>query len=249
KTLMFLAGFSLSLASLVLTCYALGAQGWVRSAVAVSDYSSNGSVIVTYGLFVGHSDQQLSQGIGENEKSFKAGRRPAGGGVAWGGCWASRPDRCAPVLDELRAALPKTLHSVAIVTLVLSLCSSLLGASFTFYNSVSNPYQTFLGPVGVYTWSALGAFLALVTMVLCAANIQANKVSETLVEALYSFYPASTHRGTSHSYGAPFWLLLLVICLDTGTAVVVVFYQRARRQRKQEQRKPVEHAPRDGILF
>lgn len=44
---------------------------------------------------------------------------------------------------------------MVILSLVLSLSTSLLSAGFTFYNSISNPYQTFLGPLGVYTWSGL----------------------------------------------------------------------------------------------
>lgn len=50
----------------------------------------------------------------------------------------------------------KTLHLVAILFLILSLATSLLSSVFTFYNSISNPYQTFLGPAGVYTWNGLG---------------------------------------------------------------------------------------------
>ena len=42
-----------------------------------------------------------------------------------------------------------------IVILILSLLSSLLSSGFTCTNAVSNPYQTFLGPTGVYTWNAL----------------------------------------------------------------------------------------------
>lgn len=60
------------------------------------------------------------------------------------------------VLEKLNNSSPKTLHSVVILFLVLSLSTSLLSSGFTFYNSLSNPYQTFLGPVGVYTWSGLG---------------------------------------------------------------------------------------------
>lgn len=59
------------------------------------------------------------------------------------------------VLGTLNNSSSKTLHSVVLVFLALGLFSSLLSAGFTFYNSVSNPYQTFLGPMGVYTWSGL----------------------------------------------------------------------------------------------
>lgn len=59
------------------------------------------------------------------------------------------------VLRKLNDSSQKVLHVVVILFLVLSLSTTLLSAGFTFYNSVSNPYQTFLGPVGVYTWSGL----------------------------------------------------------------------------------------------
>lgn len=61
----------------------------------------------------------------------------------------------ALVLGTLNSSSPKTLHLVVILFLVLSLFTSLLSSVFTFYNSFSNPYQTFLGPMGVYTWNGL----------------------------------------------------------------------------------------------
>jgi hypothetical protein len=59
------------------------------------------------------------------------------------------------VLGILRDSSQKSLHLVVILFLVLSLAASLLSSGFTFYNSISNPYQTFLGPIGVYTWNGL----------------------------------------------------------------------------------------------
>lgn len=59
------------------------------------------------------------------------------------------------VLEVLKNSSQKTLHVLVIVFLILSLVTSLLSCAFTLYNSISNPYQTFLGPVGVYTWSGL----------------------------------------------------------------------------------------------
>ena len=56
-------------------------------------------------------------------------------------------------------------------------------------------------------------------------------------------------EGLFRSTGYSFWLTLLVILLNVVTAVIIIFYQKARYQRKQEQRKPMESAPRDGILF
>ena len=69
--------------------------------------------------------------------------------------WPRRLTDCLIVLGTLSSSSQKTLHTVVLVFLVLSLLTSLLSAGLTLYNSISNPYQTFLGPSGVYTWSGL----------------------------------------------------------------------------------------------
>ncbi|XP_036295218.1 clarin-3 [Pipistrellus kuhlii] len=224
KTLTFLSSFFMSFGAFVVICVILGTPSWVSSTIAVSDTFSNGSVVITYGLFSGQSTQQLDHGFAEPDKYFE-------------------------VSATLGQSGPKTLHSVVILCLVLSLCAALLSAGFTFYNSVSNPYQTFLGPLGVYTWSGLSGSLALLALVLFVGNVQANGLSEALVQALYARYPLAGQHGAAHRYGSSFWLLLLVLLLSALTAVNVGFFEQARRRRRQEQRKPVEQAPRDGILF
>ncbi|KAM9051829.1 clarin-3 [Megaptera novaeangliae] len=224
KSLMFLSSFVTSLGASIVICSILTTQEWVRSTLVISDTSSNGSVIITYGLFHGKSIQELNHGLAESDKNFE-------------------------VLGTLNNSSPKTLHLVVILFLVLSLLTSLLSSGFTFYNTVSNPYQTFLGPMGVYTWSGLSASFIFITMVLFVVNTQSNHLSEELAQRLYPLYPAATHGGASHSYGYSFWLSLLVILLNVVTVVIIIFYQKARHQRKQEQKKPMEYAPRDGILF
>ncbi|XP_004265760.1 clarin-3 [Orcinus orca] len=224
KRLTFLTSFVTSLGALIVICSILTTQEWIRSTVVISETSSNGSVIITYGLFRGKSIQELNHGLAESDKNFE-------------------------VLGTLSSSSPKTLHLVVILFLVLSLFTSLLSSVFTFYNSFSNPYQTFLGPMGVYTWNGLSASLVFISMVLFVGNTQSNHLSEELAQRLYPLYPAVTHQGTSHSYGYSFWLTLLVILLNIVTAVIIAFFQKARKQWKKEQKKPMEYAPRDGILF
>ncbi|KAM5243474.1 clarin-3 [Hipposideros larvatus] len=223
KTLMFLSSFFTSFGSFAVICAVLATQEWISSTIDITDSSSNGSVEISYGLFRGESAHEL-HGLAESGKHFE-------------------------VLGTLSNSSPKTLHSVVILFLVLSLSTSLLSSGFSFYNSVSNPYQTFLGPIGVYTWSGLSASFALLAMVLFVGNIQSNHLSEELTQMLYPRYPSATHRGATHRYGRSFWLVLLIILLDIVTVVIIFFYQKARYQQKQEQRKPMEYAPRDGILF
>ncbi|XP_006746619.1 clarin-3 [Leptonychotes weddellii] len=224
KTLMFLSSFFTSFGAFIVVCSMLGTQEWVSSRIAISDSSSNGTLVVVYGLFRGNSRQEFSHGLEESKKDFG-------------------------VLEKLNNSSQRTLHLVVILFLVLSLCTSLLSSGLTFYNSISSPYQTFLGPVGVYTGSGLGAFFIFVAMILFVGNTQPNHLSEALAQTLYQQYPAAAYGRTTHSYGYSFWLALLVILLSIVSVVIIVFYQKARYQRKQEQRKPMEYAPRDGILF
>ncbi|XP_008830349.1 clarin-3 [Nannospalax galili] len=221
KTLMFLSGFVTSLGSVAVICSILGTQAWVTSTIVFTDMISNGTIAISYGLFGGVSTQDLREGLQELDKNFE-------------------------VLGILENSSQKSLHWVVIIFLVLSLVASLLSSSFTFYNSISNPYQTFLGPVGVYTWNGLSASFVFLTMVLFVGNTESNHLSEKLSQKLY---PEAINERTTHSYGYSFWLILLVILLNIATVVIIVFYQKARYQQKQKQRKPIEYAPRDGVLF
>lgn len=92
-------------------------------------------------------------------------------------------------------------------------------------------------------FTASFVFLA---MVLFVGNAESNHLSEELSQ---KFYPEITNERTTHTYGYSFWLILLVIFLNIVTVVIIIFYQKARYQQKQEQKKPVEYASKDGILF
>lgn len=218
---MFLSGFLTSLGSVVVICSILGTQEWISSSIFFRNTFSNGTIVITYGLFRGMSTQDLDEGLQELDKNFE-------------------------VLGILSNSSQKSLHLVAILFLILSLAASVLSSVFTFYNSISNPYQTFLGPMGVYTWNGLSATFVFLTMVLFVGNAESNHLSENLTQRLY---PDIINQRTTNTYGYSFWLILLVILLNIVTVVIIIFYQKARYQQKQQQRKPVEYAPRDGILF
>nr|XP_003419762.1 clarin-3 [Loxodonta africana] len=221
KTLTFLAGTFTSLASAILICSILGTKAWVTSTITINDSISNGRVVIAYGLFRGRSIQELDGGLAEPDKDFE-------------------------VLGTLKGSSQKTLLLVIIAFLVLSLLTSILSFAFTCYNTFSNPYQTFLGPTGVYTWNGLSAVFILLTMILFVVNTQPNHLSEELCQTLYTVV---NQKGATHNYGHSFWLMLLVILLDIVTVVIIIFYQKSRYQQKQEEKKPMEYAPRDGILF
>lgn len=83
-------------------------------------------------------------------------------------------------------------------------------------------------------------------MLLFVGNTQSSQLSEELSRELY---PGITIKEATHSYGYSFWLILLIILLNAVTVVIIFFYQKSRHQQRQAERKPMEFAPRDGILF
>lgn len=68
---MFLSGFLTSLGSVVVICSILGTQAWVTSTIFFTDPISNGTIVITYGLFRGMSSQVLSEGLQELDKNFE----------------------------------------------------------------------------------------------------------------------------------------------------------------------------------
>jgi len=61
------------------------------------------------------------------------------------------------VFDRLgkEAGAPVILHALVVILLALALVGSLGSILVSLYNSFSNPYQTYMGPIGVYTCSGL----------------------------------------------------------------------------------------------
>lgn len=119
-------------------------------------------------------------------------------------------------------------------------------AEYMFHKEKSDITKCLTVSLMKFTLSASFSFLA---MILCVGNVQSNNLSEALAQTLYPHFSPATDRGTTHRYGYSFWLMLLIILLNIITVVIIFFYQKARYQQKQEQRKPMEYAPRDGILF
>ncbi|KAL7990518.1 hypothetical protein Chor_013948 [Crotalus horridus] len=129
KTLMFASAFFTSLCSFVIVCIVLATKNWVSSEINNSNENSSMKLIITYGLFQGVCSD-VSPGISSPHTSFQ-------------------------VAGALENDTLKIFNSVIIFLLVITMLSSFLSSGFTCYNAISNPYQTFLGPIGVYTWNSV----------------------------------------------------------------------------------------------
>ncbi|NXR26949.1 CLRN3 protein, partial [Cinclus mexicanus] len=222
KTSMFASSFCTCVSSFVLVCVVLATPRWVSSEVRFSRASSNVTISLSYGLFSGTCEQFVDAGLHVSKTTFQ-------------------------VADALSSDISRSLNVATIVVLVLALLSSLLSSGFTCTNAVSNPYQTFLGPVGVYTWNSVCGVLILIAMILFPVNVQGNRLSQELAYGCSS--PLEKHLGSKHNYGYSYWIMLLILFLNIASLTIIYFYDHARYSKKKEQERPIENAPKDVILF
>ncbi|NWQ77394.1 CLRN3 protein, partial [Columbina picui] len=222
KTTMFASAFVTCVCSFVLICVALATPHWMSSQVGFSGTNSSVTVSLTYGLFSGTCEQFVAAGLQVAETTFQ-------------------------VADNLHKTKAQSTITAIIVMLVLSLLSSLLSSGFTCTNAVSNPYQTFLGPTGVYTWNSLCGIFTLLAMILFPVNIEENGLSVELAQGCFPVL--QTNIKSEHTYGYSYWIMLLIIFLNIASIVIIYFYDHARYSKKKEQERPIENAPKDVILF
>uniref|UniRef100_A0A8C9NB58 Clarin 3 n=1 Tax=Serinus canaria TaxID=9135 RepID=A0A8C9NB58_SERCA len=229
KTSMFASAFCTCVSSLVVTCVVLATPQWVSSEVRFSRTGTAVTVSLTYGLFSGTCEQFVE--LKPHGITLSSVPVPA-------------------VSEALSSSSSRSLVVATIVVLVLALLSSLLSAGFTCTNAVSNPYQTFLGPIGVYTWNSLCGECPswfTITMILFPVNVEGNSLSEELAHSCSS--SLQTHLGSKHNYGYSYWIMLLTLFLNIASLIIIYLYDHARYSKKKEQERPIENAPKDVILF
>ncbi|XP_063162228.1 clarin-3 [Candoia aspera] len=218
KSLMFVSAFFTSLCSFVIVCIVLATKNWVSSEITYSKENSNMKLRITYGLFQGVCSDD-SGGISSPHTNFQ---------------------------DALENTTMKTFNGVIIFLLVLTLLSSFLSSGFTCYNAISNPYQTFLGPIGVYTWNSISGLSCLLSLILFAVNVEINKLSTELAIKKCNYF---TDLEQTNIYGYSYWIMLPIIALNATTIIIIVFYEHAKYSKKKERERPLDSAPKDGILF
>ncbi|NXC08672.1 CLRN3 protein, partial [Orthonyx spaldingii] len=222
KTSMFASAFCTCVCSFGVICVVLATPQWVSSEVRFSRANTSVTISLTYGLFSGTCEQFVDAGLQVSKKTFQ-------------------------VAATLSSSGSRSLNVATIVVLVLALLSSLLSSAFTCTNAVSNPYQTFLGPTGVYTWNSVCGVLILIAMIVFPVNVQGNSLSKELAQGCSTSLEAQLE--SKHSYGYSYWIMLLIIFLNFASLIIIYFYDHARYSKKKEQERPIENAPKDVILF
>ncbi|XP_056325554.1 clarin-3 [Danio aesculapii] len=152
------------------------------------------------------------------------------------------------VFDRLAklSGAPVILHGLVVILLAMALLGSAGSILVTLYNSFSNPYQTYMGPVGLYACSGLSVCASTLSLIFYVSNAFLGEMFETLVKADEANVQLQKNEITLQ---LGFYLLIPYICVNLLAILVVYLYVNAMYTRRKEQEKPTEDAPIDIMLF
>ncbi|XP_029934174.1 clarin-3 [Myripristis murdjan] len=152
-----------------------------------------------------------------------------------------------PELAKVGGA-PIVLHSLSVGLLVLCLLFSAVSILISLYNSVSNPYETYMGPVGFYASSSLSACLSLLVIMLFVVNINVTDMAEDLVKKFSQDNPVDL-RNKSAEMQIGYYLVIPYMVLSLLSIALIYMYEHAAYTHKKEQQRPTEDAPKEIMMY
>lgn len=157
------------------------------------------------------------------------------------------PFQVFPQFGEVGGA-PIILHALSLLLLVLCLLCSAGSILISLYNSVSNPYETYMGPIGFYTCSSLSACLSFLVIILFVVNINVTGIAENLVKKFSEENPVDL-KNMSAEMQIGYYLLIPYIVLSLFAIVLIYLYEHAAYTHKKEQQRPTEDAPKEIMMY
>ncbi|XP_073684678.1 clarin-3 [Garra rufa] len=220
----FLSSAGLCAAGVVVLGYGMS-TGWANAVLECGPdgQNFNGSATLKTGLFNGSETKDKCPRIDATEKRLAVFER----------------------LAKITGA-PIILHALVVILLALALLGSAGSILVTLYNSFSNPYETYMGPVGLFTCSGLSVCVATLALILYVSNIYAGEMFQTLVKAADS---NAKLRNPKIALQVGFFLLIPYICFNLLAILVVYLYVHAAYTRRKEQEKPTEDAPKEIMMY
>lgn len=200
-------------------------QAWAESRLecAQVDNFFNGSARIIWELFSGQFQRQFCPLLG-TQYDFE-------------------------VFPELQdSGAPVILYAVVVLSLVVCLLFSAMSILIAFYNSVSNPYQTYLGPMGVYVCSSVSAILSVVVLILYAVTISLTNIAETVVlNQAAGTEVKMRNRAAEVQLG--YYLVIPYTVLSLAAIAMVYLYDHAAYTQRREQQRPTEDAPKEIMMY
>ncbi|XP_028989984.1 clarin-3 [Betta splendens] len=220
KMLFFLSSALATVVAVGLLGYGMSAR-WATVTMSCAKKGTgnfNGSALITMGLFSGELQRQFCP-FGNTDK-FQ-------------------------VFSVLQGTAV-SLHAVVLVLLGLGLLFSACTILISLYNSVSNPYETFMGPSGVYACGSLSACLSFVALIIYVVNATATSMAEDVVKSDNSDVEL---RDQSSAMEIGYFFVVPYAVMSLVAVAVIVVYDRAAYTHRREQQRPTEDAPKEIMMY
>ncbi|XP_008283733.1 clarin-3 [Stegastes partitus] len=227
KTLHFVSSALLTAISVGLLGYAMSTDWVVLEMDCDREVTGNfsGSAEITLQLFNGEMVRNMCPNFG-SEDSFQV----------------------IPALMDTTNSAPGILHGLVVCFLACCLLFSAGSILISLYNSVSNPYQTYMGPGGVYACSGLCACTALVALVIFVVNVIATPMAESLVQSFSQGIPTEL-RNKKSEMRTGVYLVVPYIVLSLAAIGSIYKYEHAAYTHRREQQRPTEDAPKEIMMY
>lgn len=225
KTLYFVSSAVVTAIGVAILGYGMSAQ-WSQTTLDCSrlvDDNFNGTAVVRLALFLGTVEREFC---------------PIFGG-----------DASFTVFSQLleQGGAPVILQGFTYGLLALCLLFSAASILLAIYNSVSNPYETILGPTGIYVCNSLSACLSFLAIILYLSNVLATDVAENIVSSYTEIEAQYRNRRTVVDVG--FCLVIPYTVLSLVSIALIYFYDHAAYTQRKEQQRPTEDAPKEIMMY
>ncbi|TDG97992.1 hypothetical protein EPR50_G00212560 [Perca flavescens] len=224
KTLHFMCSALATALSVGVMGYCMSTQ-WATMTMEctqIGNSFSDGTAVITLELFVGILNRNFCPSFG-GQDSFQV----------------------IPKLVET-GVTPVVLHALVLCLLALCLLFSACSILISLYNSVSNPYETYMGPVGIYVCSALSACLSVVVLIIFVVNVSVTSMAEDVVK---KFSPDADLRNKSSEMKLGYYLVILYTLLSLLAIALIYTYDHAAYTHRREQQRPTEDAPKEIMMY
>ncbi|XP_070847580.1 clarin-3 [Chaetodon trifascialis] len=143
---------------------------------------------------------------------------------------------------------PAALHILTVCLMALCLLFSAATILTSLYNSVSNPYENYMGPVGIYAYSSLSTCLSVLVLILFAVNISVTSMAEELTKNIA--HNDDLHlKDKSTEMQTGFYLVIPYTVLSLLAIALIYMYDHAAYTHRKEQQKPTEDAPKETMMY
>ncbi|XP_034426175.1 clarin-3 [Hippoglossus hippoglossus] len=228
KTLFFILSASITALAVGFMGWGMS-TGWARTTMECTSGGSsffNGTAMITLRLFGGILSRSFCPSFGQKDLDFQV----------------------VPKLIEMGSDVPVALHALVLCLLALCLLFSACSILISLYNAVSNPYETYMGPMGIYVCSSLSTFMSVVVLAIFAVNVNVTNMAEGLVESFSEGFEVGL-RNKSSELLLGYYLVIPYTGLSLCAIVVIYFYEHAAYKQRREQQRPTEDAPKEIMMY